>query len=161
MLRVCRKIDRPRSEEAASMVQWMDVDSDGKASKAEYETAMLAVMEHLDDEVFDLGIERTLTATRFRRRSRAEKLRMVFEKCDADADGRLDIDELRSLANALIVGGDEQKVRRTMKWLDANGDDVVTFEEFVAPMLAATAPSSTTESHDAAVAPSERRTATS
>ena len=65
---------------------------------------------------------------------------MVYEKCDAGADGRLDIDELRSLANALIVGGDEQKVRRTMKWLDANGDDVVTFEEFVAPMLAATAP---------------------
>ena len=141
MLRVCRKIDPGRGrEEAASMVQWMDVDSDGKVSKAEYETAMLAVMEHLDDEVFDLGIERTLTATRFADASRAEKLRMVFEKCDADADGRLDIDELRSLANALIVGGDEQKVRRTMKWLDANGDDVVTFEEFVTPMLAATAP---------------------
>jgi hypothetical protein len=27
-----------------------------------------------------------------------------------------------------------------MKWLDANGDDVLTFEEFAAPMLAATAP---------------------
>ena len=141
MLHVCRKIDPGRGrEEAASMVQWMDVDLDGKVDKAEYETAMLAVMEHLDDEVFDLGIERTLTAVRFADASRAEKLRMVFAKCDADADGRLDIDELRSLANALIVGGDEEKVRRTMKWLDANGDDVVTFEEFVAPMLAATAP---------------------
>ena len=141
MLRVCRKIDPGRGrEEAASMVQWMDVNSDGQVDKAEYETAMLAVMEHLDDEVFDLGIERTLTAVTFANASRAEKLRMVFDKCDADADGRLDLDELRSLANALIVGGDEQKARRTMKWLDADGDDVVTFEEFVAPMLAATAP---------------------
>ena len=118
----------------------MDVNSDGKVDKSEYETAMLAVMEHLDDEVFDLGIERTLTAVTFADASRAEKLKMVFDKCDADADGRLDMDELRALANSLIVGGDETKVRRTMKWLDANGDDVLTFEEFAAPMLAATAP---------------------
>ena len=141
MLHVCRKMDPGRGrEEAASMVQWMDVNSDGKVDKSEYETAMLAVMEHLDDEVFDLGIERTLTAVTFADASRSEKLKMVFDKCDANADGRLDMDELRLLANSLIVGGDETKVRRTMKWLDANGDDVLTFEEFAAPMLAATAP---------------------
>ena len=64
--------------------------------------------------------------------ARAEKLRMVFAECDADADGRLDIDGASGARGPRIQGGDEQKVetddevagreRRRQPTFEGNGD---------------------------------------
>ena len=138
-LRVCRDIDPGGGrEEASSMVRWMDVNEDGQVDEREYVTALLGLMEHLDEDVFDVFVERVLTAARFANSARLEKLKMVFEKCDVDGDGYLDVEELRALAKALIVGGDEVKVERTMRWLDSNEDDKVSFDEFLGPLSRST-----------------------
>ena len=102
----------------------------------EYVDATLALMEDLDDDVFDAGVKRVLLAVKFASASRQEELRMVFSHVDTDGSGTLDRDGLDALkSRALVPGEDEEKVRRTMRWLDADGDAEVTFEEFSGPML--------------------------
>ena len=139
MLHVCRKINPGKGlAEAKSQVAYLDRDGDGQVDQDEYVDATLALMEDLDDDVFDAGVKRVLLAVKFASASRQEKLRMVFSHVDTDGSGTLDRDELDALSRALVPGGDEEKVRRTMRWLDADGDAEVTFEEFSGPMLAAT-----------------------
>lgn len=139
LLFVCRKMNPGKGErEAKSQVAYLDRDGDGQVDQDEYADAMLALMENLDDETFDEGVRKVLTAVTFASSSREEKLRMVFDKVDRDGSGELDRDELTTLARALVPGGDDAKVEKTMRWLDADGDASVTFEEFRGPMLAAT-----------------------
>ena len=136
---VCRKINPGKGvEEARSQLAWMDKDGDGQVDQDEYVTAMLEIMQDVDEETFVSGVRRVLTAIKFAKADRLEKLKMVFERVDEDDSGELDRDELTKLAVALVPGGDEVKVRKTMKWLDANGDAAVSFEEFKGPMIEAT-----------------------
>ena len=136
---VCRKINPGKGvEEARSQLAWMDKDGDGQVDQDEYVTAMLEIMQDVDEETFVSGVKRVLTAIKFAKADRLEKLKMVFERVDEDDSGELDRDELTKLAVALVPGGDEVKVRKTMKWLDANGDAAVSFEEFKGPMIEAT-----------------------
>ena len=138
MLHVCKKIDPGRGrEEASSTINWMDKNGDNAVDIQEYETAMMEMMEHVDDEVFDLGCQKILDAVMFAESNRDEKLKMVFDKTDIDGNGTLDVDELTTLAKQLIPGGDEAAVKRTLKWLDVNNDNLVSFEEFLVPMLQA------------------------
>ena len=136
---VCRKINPGKGvEEARMQLSWMDKDGDGQVDQDEYVNAILEIMQDVDEETFVNGVKRVLTAVQFAKADRIEKLKMVFERVDEDDSGELDRDELTKLAVALVPGGDEVKVRKTMKWLDANGDAAVSFEEFKGPMIEAT-----------------------
>lgn len=140
MLFVCRKINPGKGlEEAKSQVAWMDKDGDGQVDVDEYLAAMCELMDDIDQETFDMGVEKVLTAVKFAYATREEKLRMVFDHIDADGSGELDREELTMLAKALVPGGDEKKVKKTLAWLDADGDSCVSFEEFKGPMLQVTA----------------------
>ena len=136
MLHVCRKINPGKG--LAEAVPGIDRDGGGQVDQGESWASGSSLMEDLDDDVFDAGVKRVLLAVKFASASRQEKLRMVFSHVDTDGSGTLDRDELDALSRALVPGGDEEKVRRTMRWLDADGDAEVTFEEFSGPMLAAT-----------------------
>lgn len=93
------------------------------------------MMEHVEETSFDAGINRIITAVRFAYASREEKLKMVFDHIDVDYSGGLDMTELTVLAKALVPGGDEAKVQKTLAWLDKDGDRNITFDEFKEPML--------------------------
>ena len=117
---------------------WRDKYSDWQVDLDDYVNAILEIMQDVDEETFVTGVKRVLTAVQFAKADRIEKLKMVFEHVDEDNSGELDRNELTKLAVALVPGGDEVKVRKTMKWLDANGDAAVSFEEFKGPMIEAT-----------------------
>jgi Ca2+-binding EF-hand superfamily protein len=137
---VCKKINPGKGlEEAKSQVAWMDKDGDGQVDQDEYVRAMSDLMDDIDQETFDAGVNKVLMAVKFAYASREEKLRMVFDKIDADGSGELDKEELTMLAKALVPGGDETKVKKTMAWLDKDGDSNVSFDEFKGPMLHVTA----------------------
>ena len=136
MLFVCRKINPGRGlEETKSQVEWLDKDGDGQVDAEEYVAAMTQLMEEIDDETFDEGVKKVLTAVTFAYATREEKLKMVFDRVDDDGSGELDREEMTKLARALTPGGDEAKVRKTLKWLDKDGDAAVTFDEFKTPIL--------------------------
>mmetsp|Transcript_17647 Transcript_17647/g.43607 ORF Transcript_17647/g.43607 Transcript_17647/m.43607 type:complete len:418 (+) Transcript_17647:1960-3213(+) len=140
MLSVCRKINPGKGvDEARQQVAWMDVDGDGQVDREEYVKAMLELMDDIDQDTFDAGVHRVLTAVKFAYSTREEKLKMVFDHIDADGSGELDKVELTMLAKALVPGGDQTKVKKTLAWLDKDGDASVSFGEFSAPMLAVTA----------------------
>ena len=140
MLFVCRKINPGKGlEEAKSQVAWMDKDGDGQVDQEEYVKAMTDLMDDIDQETFDAGVNKVLTAVKFAYATREEKLKMVFDHIDADGSGELDKEELTMLAKALVPGGDETKVKKTLAWLDKDGDSNVSFDEFKEPMLSVTA----------------------
>ena len=56
--------------EAKSQVAYLDRDGDGQVDQDEYADAMLALMENLDDETFDEGVRKVLTAVTFASSSR-------------------------------------------------------------------------------------------
>ena len=51
---------------------------------------MTDLMENIDQETFDAGVNKVLTAVKFAYASREEKLKMVFDHIDADGSGELD-----------------------------------------------------------------------
>ena len=54
---------------------------------------MTDLMEDIDQETFDAGVNKVLTAVKFAYASREEKLKMVFDHIDADGSGELDRQE--------------------------------------------------------------------
>eukprot|EP00941_MAST-03F_sp_MAST-3F-sp1_P000877 g877.t1 len=71
--------------------------------------------------------------------NKTEKLRMVFEMCDADKDGSIVHDELREMLHAMnqvMTLSDEgpiiteQQVNQIMRFLDCNSDGKVEWNEF-------------------------------
>ena len=57
---------------------------------------MTDLMEDIDQETFDAGVNKVLTAVKFAYASREEKLKMVFDHIDADGSGELDRQETLS-----------------------------------------------------------------
>jgi len=140
MLFVCRRINPGKGlEEARAQAGWMDKDGDGQVGLDEYLRAMEELTAEVDQETFDAGVNKVLASTKFAYASRGDKLQMVFDHIDKDGSGELDRDELEALARALVPGGDLVKVRKTLTWLDADGDSSVSFGEFERPMLTVTA----------------------
>ena len=58
---------------------------------------MTDLMENIDQETFDAGVNKVLTAVKFAYASREEKLKMVFDHIDADGSGELDRQRARLL----------------------------------------------------------------
>lgn len=80
--------------------------------------------------MFDAQVRDILSSTHLSYFSRAEKVDMLFHRLDADKSGMLELEELMTLVYAMCPGASTAKAKRTLKFLDKDGDAEITPEEF-------------------------------
>jgi len=93
-----------------------DANGDGKISLSEYVAAYTAEIQlHLNEE-------------------EEKKIRATFDRLDANGDGWVSKAELKRAAE--LLGLQDSKFIKTLSKADMDGDGAISFEEFVALMIA-------------------------
>lgn len=64
--------------------------------------------------------------------SETEILRKIFDFCDKDGNGRLDVNEVVTLGRQMGKNVTQSDAFATIRALDANHDDTIDFDEFCA-----------------------------
>jgi len=116
--------------EARKQLEWMDADGDQQVSLGEFQESMSFLMKYLDDAEFEAGVQKMLASTHLSYFSRDDKIKMVFDHLDRDGSGTLSVEELMELALALNPKGDVVAAKKTISYMDQDGDKMLTRQEF-------------------------------
>ena len=70
------------------------------------------------------------TTSTSRHAASTRELKQDFLRADRDRDGRIDLDEFRSLLQELEAGMSEEELRIGFREVDADRDALIDFQEF-------------------------------
>ncbi|PNW70413.1 hypothetical protein CHLRE_17g718750v5 [Chlamydomonas reinhardtii] len=108
---------------------------DSTIDKDEFEQAITQMTSMLSEEEFDEAA-RVVVAQRDWRycRSRPDKFRYLFRSLDLDHSNQLNLNELKVLAQRMDPDTNEETIAATLEFLDKDGSEQVSAEEFVEAM---------------------------
>ncbi|GLC43650.1 Parvalbumin beta-like [Pleodorina starrii] len=105
---------------------------EGSVELDQFQQALAQMTSMLSDGEFDEAA-RVVAAQRDWRycRSRADKFRYLFHSLDLDHSGSLNFNELKLLAQRMEPDTSEETIAATLEYMDRDGSDSVSVEEFV------------------------------